>query len=110
VARAWRDCGAAVAQRDVKFSTDPELVAKVTGAVGLYLAPPDNAIVLSVDAKSRIQALDRTRPMLPMQPGLPERRIHDYVRHGASTLFPARKSVPVARRTQLGKSTRICGC
>ena len=72
-----------------KFSTDPELVAKVTDVVGLYLAPPENAIVLCVDEKSQIQALDRTQKMLPMQPGFPERRTHDYVRHGTSTLFAA---------------------
>jgi len=54
-----------------KFSTDPQLVAKVTDVVGLYLAPPENAIVLCVDEKSQIQALDRTAPMLPMQPGCP---------------------------------------
>ena len=57
--------------------------------VGLYLAPPENAVVLCVDEKSQIQALDRTAPMLPLQPGLPERRTHDYVRHGTSTLFAA---------------------
>ena len=72
-----------------KFSTDPELVAKVTDVVGLYLAPPENAIVLCVDEKSQIQALDRTAPMLPMQPGLPARRTHDYKRHGTTTLFAA---------------------
>jgi transposase len=72
-----------------KFSTDPELVAKVTDVVGLYLDPPENAIVLCVDEKSQIQALDRTAPMLPMQPGLPARRTHDYKRHGTSTLFAA---------------------
>ena len=72
-----------------KFSTDPQLVAKVTDVVGLYLAPPQNAVVLRVDEKSQIQALDRTAPMLPMQPGLPERRTHDHVRHGTTTLFAA---------------------
>jgi transposase len=72
-----------------KFSTDPQLVGKVTDVVELYLAPPENAIVLCVDEKSQIQALDRTAPMLPMQPGLPERRTHDYKRHGTSTLFAA---------------------
>jgi transposase len=72
-----------------KFSTDPELVAKVTDVVGLYLAPPENAIVLCVDEKSQIQALDRTQKMLPMQPGFPQRHTHDYVRHGTSTLFAA---------------------
>ena len=90
VARAWREYGVAPWRCETfKFSTDPELVAKVTDVVGLYLAPPENAVVLCVDEKSQIQALDRTAPMLPMQPGLPERRTHDYVRHGTTTLFAA---------------------
>jgi transposase len=72
-----------------KFSTDPELVAKVTDVVGLYLHPPQNAIVLSIDEKSQIQALDRTQKTLPMQPGQAEKRTHDYVRHGTTTLFAA---------------------
>ncbi|MFH5823147.1 IS630 family transposase [Georgenia sp. AZ-5] len=90
VAKAWRDYGVQPWREETfKFSTDPELVAKVTDVVGLYLAPPENAVVLCVDEKSQIQALDRTAPMLPMQPGLPARRTHDYVRHGTSTLFAA---------------------
>jgi transposase len=90
VARAWRDYGVQPWRAQTfKFSTDPELVAKVTDVVGLYLAPPENAIVLSVDEKSQIQALDRTAPVLPLQPGLAERRTHDYVRHGTTTLFAA---------------------
>jgi transposase len=90
VATAWREYGIQPWRSETfKFSTDPELVAKVTDVVGLYLAPPENAVVLCVDEKSQIQALDRTAPMLPMQPGLPERRTHDYVRHGTSTLFAA---------------------
>jgi transposase len=90
VARAWRDYGVQPWRAQTfTFSTDPELVAKVTDVVGLYLAPPENAVVLCVDEKSQIQALDRTAPMLPMQPGLPERRTHDYVRHGTTTLFAA---------------------
>jgi transposase len=90
VARAWREYGVAPWRCETfKFSTDPELVAKVTDVVGLYLAPPENAVVLCCDEKSQIQALDRTAPMLPMQPGLPERRTHDYVRHGTTTLFAA---------------------
>jgi transposase len=90
VARAWREYGIRPWRVETfKFSTDPELVAKVTDVVGLYLEPPENAIVLCVDEKSQIQALDRTAPMLPMQPGLAERRTHDYVRHGTSTLFAA---------------------
>ena len=90
VATAWREYGIQPWRVETfKFSTDPELVGKVTDIVGLYLAPPENAVVLCVDEKSQIQALDRTAPMLPMQPGLPERRTHDYVRHGTSTLFAA---------------------
>jgi transposase len=90
VARAWREYGVQPWRSGTfKFSTDPELVAKVTDVVGLYLAPPKNAVVLCVDEKSQIQALDRTAPMLPMQPGLTERRTHDYTRHGTTTLFAA---------------------
>jgi transposase/DNA-binding transcriptional ArsR family regulator len=90
VARAWREYGVRPWRVETfKFSTDPELVAKVTDVVGLYLAPPENAIVLCCDEKSQIQALDRTAPMLPMQPGLAQRRTHDYVRHGTTTLFAA---------------------
>jgi hypothetical protein len=88
VAKAWREVGVQPWRSETfKFSTDPELVAKVTDIVGLYLAPPDNAIVLCVDEKSQIQALDRTAPMLPMQPFVPEKRTHDYVRHGTTNLF-----------------------
>ena len=90
VTKAWREVGVAPWRVETfKFSTDPELVAKVTDIVGLYLAPPEDAIVLCIDEKSQIQALDRTAPMLPMQPGLPERRTHDYKRHGTTTLFAA---------------------
>ena len=80
---------AAIADHDVKFSTDPELKAKVRDIVALYLDPPERAVVLCVDEKSQIQALDRTAPILPIRPGLPERRTHDYVRHGTTTLFAA---------------------
>jgi transposase len=72
-----------------KFSQDPEFVPKVRDVVGLYLNPPVKAIVLSVDEKSQIQALDRTQPILPLRPGLPERQTHDYERHGTTTLFAA---------------------
>jgi transposase/transposase-like protein len=72
-----------------KFSTDPELDAKVRDIVGLYLHPPEEAVVVCVDEKSQIQALDRTAPILPMRPGLAEKRTHDYVRHGTTTLFAA---------------------
>jgi transposase len=72
-----------------KFSTDPEFVSKVRDIVGLYMNPPDKALVFSVDEKSQIQALDRTQPILPLRPGLPERQTHDYERHGTTTLFAA---------------------
>jgi transposase len=90
VAKAWRDYGVKPwRSKSFRFSTDPELEAKVVDIVGLYLNPPEDAIVLSVDEKSQIQALDRTMPVLPMQPRLVERRSHDYVRHGTTTLFAA---------------------
>jgi transposase len=90
VVTAWQDYGIKPwRSQSFRFSTDPELDAKVVDIVGLYLNPPENAIVLSVDEKSQIQALDRTMPVLPMQPGLVERRSHDYVRHGTTTLFAA---------------------
>jgi transposase len=72
-----------------KLSNDPNFEAKVRDVVGLYLNPPDRALVLCVDEKSRIQALDRTAPILPLRPGLPERQTHDYQRHGTTTLFAA---------------------
>jgi transposase len=90
VARAWRAYGVKPWKAEsFRFSTDPELVGKVTDLCGLYLAPPENAIVLCVDEKSQIQALDRTVPILPKQEGRIERRSHDYYRHGTSTLFAA---------------------
>ncbi len=90
VARAWRSYGVKPWKAEsFRFSTDPELVGKVTDICGLYLAPPENAIVLCVDEKSQIQALDRTVPILPMQEGRIERRSHDYYRHGTTTLFAA---------------------
>ena len=72
-----------------KLSTDPQFVEKVRDIVGLYLDPPEKALVICVDEKSQIQALDRTQPMLPMRPGQVERRSHDYERHGTTTLFAA---------------------
>ena len=72
-----------------KFSADPEFAPKVRDIVGLYRNPPDHAIVLSVDEKSQIQALDRTQPILALRPGLPARQTHDYERHGTTTLFAA---------------------
>src|SRR5437764_10166252 len=75
--------------RSFKISNDPDFVAKVEDIVGLYLNPPEKALVLSVDEKSQIQALDRTQPILPLRPGIPERQTHDYARHGTTTLFAA---------------------
>ena len=72
-----------------KLSSDPLFVDKVRDIVGLYLSPPNRALVLSVDEKSQIQALDREQPVLPMMPGIPERRTHSYVRHGTTSLFAA---------------------
>ena len=72
-----------------KLSKDPRFEEKVRDVVGLYLDPPDRALVLCVDEKSQIQALDRTAPILPLRPGLPERQTHDYKRHGTTTLFAA---------------------
>jgi transposase len=90
IAAAWKEFGVKPWRSETfKFSTDPELVAKVTDVIGLYMAPPENAIVLCVDEKSQIQALDRTQKTLPMQPDHAERRTHDYVRHGTTTLFAA---------------------
>ena len=72
-----------------KLSTDPLFVDKVVDVVGLYHHPPERAVVLCVDEKSQIQALDRSQPVLPMMPGMPERRTHDYERHGITSLFAA---------------------
>ena len=88
--RIWRSAGLKPHRTETfKFSTDPALEAKVRDVVGLYLDPPAGAIVLSVDEKTQIQALDRTQPMLPMKPGQVERHTHDYERHGTTCLFAA---------------------
>jgi transposase len=90
ISRLWRRFGIQPwRSQTFKFSTDPQLEAKVRDVVGLYLNPPQNAIVLSIDEKSQVQALQRTAPILPMRPGLPEKATHDYVRHGTTTLFAA---------------------
>ena len=72
-----------------KFTTDPEAEAKIHDVVGLYLQPPTNAVVVSVDEKTQIQALSRTQPLLPLRPGLPARQTHDYQRNGLTSLYPA---------------------
>jgi transposase len=90
VGRIWRAFGLQPHRSETfKLSRDPLFVDKVRDIVGLYLAPPDRALVLSVDEKSQIQALDRTAPIVPMTFGSPERRTHDYRRHGTTSLFAA---------------------
>ena len=90
VGRIWRAFGLKPQRADTfKLSTDPYFVEKVRDVVGLYLSPPARAVVLSVDEKAQVQALDRTQPLLPMAPGQAERGTHDYVRHGTTSLFAA---------------------
>ena len=90
VSRIWRAFGLQPHRQETwKLSKDPLFVDKVRDVVGLYLNPPERAVVLCVDEKSQIQALDRTAPILPMRPGIPERATHDYKRHGTSSLYAA---------------------
>ena len=90
VHRIWQKYGLRPHRLETfKFSTDPEFDAKLADIVGLYLDPPERALVLCVDEKSQIQALNRTQPALPMWPGLPARMTHDYTRHGTTSLFAA---------------------
>ena len=90
ISRIWRAFGLKPHLVDTwKLSTDPQFIEKVRDVVGLYLDPPDKAMVLAVDEKSQMQALDRSAPVLPMMPGMPERRTHDYVRYGTTSLFAA---------------------
>ena len=90
IGRIWRDFGLKPHRAETfKLSTDPLFVEKVVDVVGLYHNPPQRAVVLCVDEKSQVQALDRSQPVLPMMPGMPERRTHDYVRNGITSLFAA---------------------
>jgi transposase len=90
IGRIWRKFDLKPHLQDsFKLSTDPFFVDKVVDVVGLYHDPPERAVVLCVDEKSQIQALDRSQPVLPMMPGMPERRTHDYLRHGITSLFAA---------------------
>lgn len=99
--RIWQAFGLQPHRVDTfKLSTDPHFVEKIRDIVGLYMAPPERALVLCVDEKSQIQALDRTQPLLPMRPGQPERRSHDYTRHGTLSLFAA---LDVATGKVIGK-------
>jgi transposase len=104
VVRIWHSFGLQPHRSETfKLSTDPFLVEKVRDIVGLYLNPPEHAIVLCVDEKSQVQALDRTQPILPMRPGLPEQRTNDYERHGTTSLFAA---LEVATGKVIGKCHR----
>jgi len=104
VGRVWKAFGLKPHLVDTfKLSNDPQFIDKVRDVVGLYLDPPEKAIVLAVDEKSQIQALDRSAPVLPMMPGMPERRTHDYLRHGITTLFAA---FDVATGTVIGSIHR----
>lgn len=90
ISRIWRAFGLQPHRTEsFKLSPDPLLIDKVRDIVGLYMNPPDHAMVICVDEKSQIQALDRTQPMLPLRPGQVERRTHDYERHGTTSLFAA---------------------
>ncbi|GAB3505092.1 hypothetical protein GCM10027521_60620 [Amycolatopsis cihanbeyliensis] len=90
ISRIWRAFGLTPHVIETwKLSTDPQFVDKVRDVVGLYLAPPENALVLAVDEKSQMQAIDRTAPILPIMPTTPARMTHDYVRHGTTSLFAA---------------------
>ena len=104
VGRIWRAFGLKPHRHGTfNLSTDPFFAEKVRDVVGLYLSPPEKAIVLSVDEKSQVQALDRTQPILPMTPGQAERGTHDYVRHGVTSLFAA---LNVATGQVIGKCHR----
>ncbi len=90
IVRVWRTFGLQPHRSQTfKLSTDPLFIEKTRDIVGLYMSPPENAIVLCVDEKSQVQALDRTQPIFPMRPGVPERQSHDYLRHGVTSLFAA---------------------
>jgi transposase len=99
--RIWRAFGLQPHRSETfKLSADPLFVEKVRDIVGLYLSPPERAVVLCVDEKSQVQVLDRTQPLLPMRPGQAERRTHDYTRHGTTSLFAA---LDVEAGTVIGK-------
>jgi len=103
VSRIWRAFGLKPHQSEsFKLSPDPLFIEKVRDIVGLYLNPPDAAVVLCVDEKSQIQALDRTAPVLPLMPGVPERATHDYVRNGTTNLYAA---LDVASGLVIGEMT-----
>ena len=101
VQRIWRAFGLKPHRQETfKLSTDPDFVAKVRDVVGLYMCPPEHALVLCVDETSQIQALDRSQAVFPVRPGQPERRSHDYTRHGTTSLFAA---LDIATGTVIGQ-------
>ena len=98
----WREWGLQPWRTEsFKFSTGPQLEARVRDVTGLYLNPPDKAVVLCVDEKPQTQALERKAPVLPLRPGIPEKRSHDYIRHGTTALFAALEAAT-------GKVTGAC--
>ena len=104
ISRVWQTFGLQTHRVDTfKLSADPQFIEKVRDIVGLYLHPPEHALVLCLDEKSQVQALDRTRPLLPMRPGLPAQQTHDYIRHGTTSLFAA---LNVATGTVIGECHR----
>ena len=104
VSRIWRAFALKPHRSETfKLSKDPQCIEKVRDIVGLYLSPPERAVVLCVDGKSQIQALDRTQPVLPMRPGLPERRTSDSKRNGTTSLFAA---LNIATGEVIGKCYR----
>jgi transposase len=104
VSRVWRAFNLQPHRvNSFRLSNDPLFIEKVRDIVGLYMSPPNHAVVLCVDEKSQIQALERAQPLLPMRPGQPERRTHDYLRHGTTTLFAA---LDVATGEVIGKCYR----
>jgi transposase len=102
IVRLWRRfCLQPHRTEGFKFSTDPQLEAKVRDVVGLYLSQPENAVVICIDEKTQCQALERSQPILPMRSGIPERQTHDYARHGTTSLF-------AALNTATGQVTDAC--
>ena len=115
VQRVWRAFGLKPHRTEsFKLSTDPAFAEKVRDIVGLYLSPPDRALVLCMDEKAEMQAIERTQPVLPMSPGQPERRSSDYIRHGTSSLFAALDvavglSAALTSRRGIGRSPMVIG-
>jgi transposase len=104
IGRIWRTFGLQPHRSETfSLSTDPQFIEKVRDIVGLYMSPPNNALVLCVDEKSQMQALDRSQPVLPMQFTTPDRRTHNYIRHGTTSLFAA---LDIATGNVIGKCFR----